>query len=156
MQVAKDRVVSIDYTLKDTEGTLLDSSEGRGPLAYLHGAGNIIPGLEQALEGQDNGASVEVTIEPSNAYGERDDNLIQDVPKQMFDSVDKVEPGMQFQAQTPNGAQLITVREVGDETVKVDANHPLAGVTLNFDVKVVDIRDATSEEVENGQPEQQQ
>ncbi len=156
MQVAKDRVVSIDYTLKDTDGTLLDSSEGRGPLAYLHGAGNIIPGLEQALEGQDNGASVEVTIEPSNAYGERDDNLIQDVPKQMFDSVDKVEPGMQFQAQTPNGAQLITVREVGDETVKVDANHPLAGVTLNFDVKVVDIRDATSEEVENGQPEQQQ
>ena len=156
MQVAKDRVVSIDYTLKDTEGTLLDSSEGRGPLAYLHGAGNIIPGLEQALEGQDNGASVEVTIEPSNAYGERDDNLIQDVPKQMFDSVDKVEPGMQFQAQTPNGAQLITVREVGDETVKVDANHPLAGVTLNFDVKVVDIRDATSEEVENGQPDQQQ
>ena len=156
MQVAKDRVVSIDYTLKDTDGTLLDSSEGRGPLAYLHGAGNIIPGLEQALEGQDNGASVEVTIEPSNAYGERDDNLIQDVPKQMFDSVDKVEPGMQFQAQTPNGAQLITVREVGDETVKVDANHPLAGVTLNFDVKVVDIRDATSEEVENGQPDQQQ
>lgn len=156
MQVAKDRVVSIDYTLKDTEGTLLDSSEGRGPLAYLHGAGNIIPGLEKALEGQNNGDSVEVTIEPGDAYGERDDNLIQDVPKQMFDSVDKVEPGMQFQAQTPNGTQVITVREVGDETVKVDANHPLAGVTLNFDVKVVDVRDASSQEVENGQPDQQQ
>ncbi|ABI57755.1 FKBP-type peptidyl-prolyl cis-trans isomerase [Alkalilimnicola ehrlichii MLHE-1] len=156
MQVAKDRVVSIDYTLKDTEGTLLDSSEGRGPLAYLHGAGNIIPGLEQALEGQNSGDSVEVTIEPGDAYGERDDNLIQDVPKQMFDSVEKVEPGMQFQAQTPNGTQVITVREVGDETVKVDANHPLAGVTLNFDVKVIDVRDASSEEVENGQPDQQQ
>ncbi|WP_421620773.1 FKBP-type peptidyl-prolyl cis-trans isomerase [Alkalilimnicola ehrlichii] len=156
MQVAKDRVVSIDYTLKDTEGTLLDSSEGRGPLAYLHGAGNIIPGLEQALEGQNSGDSVEVTIEPGDAYGERDDNLIQDVPKQMFDSVEKVEPGMQFQAQTPNGTQVITVREVGDEMVKVDANHPLAGVTLNFDVKVIDVRDASSEEVENGQPDQQQ
>ncbi|KAB7628329.1 FKBP-type peptidyl-prolyl cis-trans isomerase [Alkalilimnicola sp. S0819] len=152
MQIAKDTVVSIDYTLTDPQGTLLDSSEGREPLAYLHGARNIIPGLEKALEGKQAGDSVEVTIEPAEGYGERDDNLQQEVPKEMFEGVDQVQPGMQFQAQTPAGAQVVTVKDVQEQTVTVDANHPLAGVTLNFKVDVRDVRDASSEELEHGHP----
>lgn len=152
MQIAKDTVVSIDYTLTDPQGTLLDSSEGRDPLAYLHGARNIIPGLEKALEGKQAGDSVEVTVEPAEGYGERDDNLQQEVPKEMFEGVDQVQAGMQFQAQTPAGAQVVTVKDVQDQTVTVDANHPLAGVTLNFKVEVRDVRDAKAEELEHGHP----
>lgn len=152
MQVAKDKVVTIDYTLTDSEGTLLDSSEGREPLAYLHGANNIIPGLEKALEGKASGDSLKVTVEPKEGYGERDDNLQQEVPKEMFEGVDQVQPGMQFQAQTPAGTQIVTVKQVEDQTVTVDANHPLAGVTLNFQVDVREVREASSEELSHGHP----
>ncbi len=150
MQVAKDKVVSINYTLTDDQGTLLDSSKGREPLAYLHGAGNIIPGLEQALEGKSAGENLTVRVPPEEGYGERDDRLQQEVPREMFEGVDRVEPGMQFQAQTPAGTQIVTVRQVSDESVTVDANHPLAGVALNFEVDVVEVRDATDEELSHG------
>ena len=150
MQVAKDKVVSINYTLTDDQGTLLDSSKGREPLAYLHGAGNIIPGLEQALEGKSAGENLTVRVPPEEGYGERDDRLQQEVPREMFEGVDRVEPGMQYQARPPAGPQAETVRQVSDESVTVDANHPLAGVALNFEVDVVEVRDATDEELSHG------
>lgn len=150
MQVAKDKVVAIDYTLKDDEGTVLDSSEGREPLAYIHGAGNIIPGLERALEGKQAGDNVSVRVDPAEAYGERDDALTQAVPMQMFQGVENVEAGMRFQAQTSSGVQVVTVTKVEGDQVTVDANHPLAGVPLNFDVNVREVREATAEELSHG------
>ncbi|WP_018719372.1 FKBP-type peptidyl-prolyl cis-trans isomerase [Arhodomonas aquaeolei] len=150
MQISKDKVVAIDYTLKDNDGEVLDASPEGQPLQYLHGAGNIIPGLESALEGKAAGDDVSVTVEPAEAYGERDDRLQQEVPMEMFQGVDKVEPGMRFQAQTQAGTQVVTVAAVDGETVTVDANHPLAGQTLNFEVKVSEVREATDEELEHG------
>ncbi|MQM40143.1 FKBP-type peptidyl-prolyl cis-trans isomerase SlyD [wastewater metagenome] len=150
MQISKDKVVAIDYTLKDNDGEVLDASPEGQPLQYLHGAGNIIPGLENALEGKAAGDDVSVTVEPAEAYGQRDDRLQQEVPMEMFQGVDKVEPGMRFQAQTQAGTQVVTVAAVDGETVTVDANHPLAGQTLNFEVKVSEVREATNEELEHG------
>ena len=150
MPVEKNKVVSIDYTLTNPQGEVLDTSKGGEPLSYLHGVGQIIPGLETALEGKSQGDAVQAVIPPEHAYGARNDNLVQDVPRQAFAGVQTVVPGMQFQAQTSGGARVVTVVGVGDDTVKVDANHPLAGVTLHFDVNVVDVRDATPEELSHG------
>ncbi len=150
MQVSENKVVSFHYTLKDDAGEVLDSSEGRDPLTYLHGAGNIIPGLEKALEGKDAGDHVEVSVAPEEAYGNRNDALVQSVPRSAFEGVDEILPGMQFQAQTPNGVQILTVVKVEDDTVVVDGNHPLAGKTLHFSVDITDIRDATAEELAHG------
>ncbi|QNN22699.1 peptidylprolyl isomerase [Planctomycetales bacterium ZRK34] len=152
MQIAKDKVVMINYKLTDPDGQVLDSSEGRDPLAYLHGRGNIIPGLETALDGKSAGEQVQVTVEPAQAYGEKDDNLVQQVPLSKFEGVDKIEPGMQFTAQTQMGPRVISVTAVDEanDMVTVDANHPLAGVTLNFDVNIVEVREATAEELDHG------
>jgi FKBP-type peptidyl-prolyl cis-trans isomerase SlyD len=150
MQISKNKVVAIDYTLTDNDGNTLDTSANREPLKYIQGAGNIIPGLERALEGEESGSKVNVTVNPDEGYGQRDENLKQQVPRNLFEGVDTLEPGMQFQAQTEGGVQIITVAEVGEEEVLVDANHPLAGVTLNFDVDVVEVRDASEEELEHG------
>jgi FKBP-type peptidyl-prolyl cis-trans isomerase SlyD len=152
MSIAKDKVVSIDYTLTGQEGQVLDSSNGREPLAYLHGAGNIIPGLEQALEGKEPGDQLNVMVPPEQAYGPRDERLIQAVPRTSFQGAPNLEAGMQFQANTNMGPRLLTIVDVQPEQVTVDANHPLAGETLNFDVKVVEIRDATTEELTHGHP----
>lgn len=150
MQIAKNAVVAIDYTLTDGDGQVLDTSQGRGPLAYLHGAGNIIPGLEKALEGKAEGEKVNVSVPPEEGYGERDESLIQAVPKKMFAETAEPEPGMQFQAQGPDGARVLTILKVEDDQVTVDANHPLAGQELNFDVAVVNVREASEEELEHG------
>ena len=150
MQIAKDKVASIDYKLTDDAGSILDSSEGREPLFYLHGNGNLIAGLEEALEGKASGENLQVTIPPEKGYGIRNDALIQDVEKAMFQGVDNVEAGMQFQAQTEGGVQVFTVVSVEGESVKIDGNHPLAGETLHFDVTVREVRDATNEELEHG------
>lgn len=150
MQIANDVVVSIEYTLTDDQGTVIDSSVGGEPLTYLHGAGNIIPGLEGALEGKKVGDSFKVSVTPAEGYGEKDEGLLQVVPRGMFQGVDQVEVGMQFHAQTDHGMQVITVAGVEGDNVTVDGNHPLAGQNLNFDVKVVDIRVATGEELEHG------
>jgi FKBP-type peptidyl-prolyl cis-trans isomerase SlyD len=150
MKVADNTVVVIDYTLTNNEGQVIDSSEGAGPLAYLHGAGNIIPGLEDALLGKEAGDEVKASIEPANAYGERHDALKQEVPAELFSGVEKVEVGMQFQSETDQGPVLVTVTEVGEQTITVDGNHPLAGVHLNFDVNVREVREATAEELEHG------
>ncbi len=150
MKVADNTVVVIDYTLTNNEGQVIDSSEGAGPLAYLHGAGNIIPGLEDALLGKEAGDEVKASIEPANAYGERHEALKQEVPAELFSGVEKVEVGMQFQSETDQGPVLVTVTEVGDQTITVDGNHPLAGVHLNFDVNIREVREATQEELEHG------
>ena len=151
MQIALNMVASIDYTLTDDEGQVLDSSDGREPLSYLHGAGNIIPGLESALEGQSVGDSVSVKVPAAEAYGERDERLVQSVPRSVFEGIDTVEAGMRFQASDGSGRErVVTVTAVADETVTVDANHPLAGKPLNFEVAVVDVREATPAEIESG------
>jgi FKBP-type peptidyl-prolyl cis-trans isomerase SlyD len=150
MQIAKHTVVSIHYTLRNAAGEVLESSRDAEPLAYLHGVGGIIPGLETALEGKGSGESVRISVPPTEAYGERDEGLIQSVPKDRFSGVERVEPGMQFHAETDGGPRTVTVTGVEGETVTVDANHPLAGETLDFDVEVLEVREATSEEIDHG------
>lgn len=150
MQIANDVVASIEYTLTDDQGTVIDSSAGGEPLAYLHGAGNIIPGLEDALEGKVVGDAFKISILPADGYGEKNDDMQQVVPKEMFQGVDTIEVGMQFHAETDHGMQAITVVAVEGDTVTVDGNHPLAGQTLHFDVKVLEVRAATAEELEHG------
>ena len=149
MQIAKNTVATIDYTLTDPNGQVIDSSQGREPLAYLHGASNIIPGLENALEGKSQGETINVTIPPDQGYGQRDPALVQPVPRTNFKGINDIQPGMQFQAQTPQGARVVTVVAVDPENVTVDANHPLAGVELKFDVTVKGVREATQEELQH-------
>lgn len=150
MQIAANTVVSIHYTLTNAEGEQLDSSAGQEPLAYLHGASNIIPGLENALAGKTTGDKLSVTVAPEEGYGQLREELIQEVDRSNFEGIDVIEPGMQFMAQTPWGQQPVTVVKVQDDTVTLDGNHPLAGQTLSFEVEIVDIREATPEEVEHG------
>lgn len=151
MKIAGQCVVSFHYTLT-SDGVELDSSRERGPLTYLHGSGGIIPGLERALDGCEPGDDISVDLEPADAYGEVNEALISQVPRSAFDSVEKVEPGMQFQATDQRGAvQNIKVVEVKDESVVVDANHPLAGQALHFDVSVEGVRQPTEDELEQAQ-----
>jgi FKBP-type peptidyl-prolyl cis-trans isomerase SlyD len=150
MQVGKNKVVSIDYTLTNNQGQVLDTSKGREPLIYLHGVGGLIPGLESALEGKAAGENLVVTILPEQAYGLRDEGLVQSVPRQMFRGVEDIQAGMQFRAQGEAGMRVVTVVGVEGDQVKVDANHPLAGETLNFDVTVVNVREAMAEELGHG------
>ncbi|MEN8169141.1 MAG: peptidylprolyl isomerase [Pseudomonadota bacterium] len=150
MQISANMVVSIDYTLTDDQGAVIDSSEGRAPLAYIQGIGNIIPGLENALEGKAQGDSLKVSIAPADGYGERSDDLTQQVPKEMFEGADEIEVGSQFQTMSETGPQVVTVVAVNDEHITVDANHPLAGENLNFDVTIIEIREASAEELEHG------
>ncbi len=149
MQITDKKAASFHYTLTNEAGETLDSSAGAEPLTYLHGAGNIIPGLEQALEGKEAGEKFKVTIDAENAYGEKHPEMVQVVPKSMFDGM-AVEPGMQFQAQVSNGPGIITVIEVNGDEVTIDGNHPLAGEALTFEVEVTEVRDATDEELEHG------
>ena len=150
MKVAENAVVVIDYTLTDNEGEVIDSSEGAGPLAYLQGMGNIIPGLEAALLGKEAGDDVKASIEPKDAYGERVEDMKQEVPKELFGGIDNIELGMQFQSETDDGPVMVTVVAMGEEMITVDGNHPLAGVHLNFDVTIREVREASKEELEHG------
>ncbi|WP_104202485.1 FKBP-type peptidyl-prolyl cis-trans isomerase [Billgrantia saliphila] len=150
MQIAQNSVVKFHYTLTNDAGEVLDSSEGRQPLTYLHGAGNIIPGLEKQLEGHEVGEKLNVSVSPEEGYGEVQPQLVQEVPRDAFQGVEAVEPGMQFQAQTQGGPLMVTVTKVEGDTVTVDGNHPLAGQKLNFDVEIADVREASQEELEHG------
>lgn len=150
MQITDDKVVQFNYTLKNDDGQVLDTSDGKQPLAYLHGRKSIVPGLEAAMDGKAKGDSFNVDIAPADGYGERDPQMVQAVPRDKFQGVDEIQPGMQFQANTPAGPQVVTVTEVSDAEVTVDANHPLAGQTLHFDIDIVEVRDATPEELEHG------
>lgn len=152
MKIDDKCVVSFHYTLTDGEGVELDSSRGQEPLVYLHGAGGIIPGLENALSGKSPGEEFEITVPPAEAYGEVRPEMVQTVPHSAFQEVGgDVQPGMRFQAQGPGGqVQIVTVKSVSDEGVEVDANHPLAGQALHFDIKVEDVREATEDELSHG------
>jgi FKBP-type peptidyl-prolyl cis-trans isomerase SlyD len=150
MTIQKNTVVTIEYTLTDETGALIESSDGREPLTYLHGVGNIIPGLETSLEGKSPGETLKVSVPPADAYGEWDQGKIVDIPKTQFSGVDDVQVGMQFGVHSSAGEQIVTVTKVEGDNVTVDANHPLAGKTLNFDVKVVGVREPTSDELDHG------
>ena len=150
MQIAKGTVVSINYTLTDDSNNVIDSSAGGEPLAYIHGADNIIPGLEKALAGKTAGDRLEVSVSPQEAYGLRDEALAQVIPRDRFESAQDIEIGMQFQTPTSDGVSVVTVTGVDNENITVDANHPLAGMTLHFSVEVVAVRSATSEELDHG------
>jgi len=151
MSIKDNSAVSFHYSLTDDEGQQLDSSAGKEPLAYLHGAGNIIPGLENALTGKAVGDSMTVAVSAAEGYGEVQQELIQDVPRTSFQGVEQIEVGMQFEAQTGQGGTVpVTVTAVTDETVTVDGNHPLSGKNLSFDVSIEAVRDATAEELEHG------
>ncbi len=151
MLITSDKVVLIHYTLTNETGTVLDSSSGGEPLAYLQGKGNIIPGLEKALEGRQAGDKLNVRVEPVEGYGVRDAELVQQVPRRAFGSVKDVKPGMQFHAQGAHGQmRVVTVTRVQGDMVTVDGNHPLAGEVLVFDVEVAEVREATGEELEHG------
>ena len=149
MQITDKTAVSIHYTLTNPGGEQLDSSRGEEPLLYLHGAGNIIGGLEAALAGKSVGDSFTVTIPPADAYGELAPDMVQIVSKKMFDGMD-IEIGMQFHADVSHGSGVITITEINGDDVTVDGNHPLAGETLVFDVEVVDVRPATADEWAHG------
>ncbi|CAG9296649.1 FKBP-type peptidyl-prolyl cis-trans isomerase [Celerinatantimonas diazotrophica] len=148
MKIAENKVALIHYTVS-AQGAELDSSEGKEPLAYIAGQGFLVPGLEDALMGHEAGETLEVEVPADKAYGQRDDHLMQAVPKTMFEGMD-VEPGMQFRATTDNGEQTVMVLEVQDEEVVIDGNHPLAGMDLFFNVRIEQVRDATEEELQHG------
>lgn len=152
MKIAKSTVVTIDYTLTSDEGEVIDSSSGGEPLAYLHGFGNIVPGLENALDGRDEGESVSVKVAPGEGYGERDPELVHRATRAQFQGIDDLEVGMRFQARSGDEMTVVTVIGVEGDDVTLDANHPLAGVNLNFAVKIVGVRAATKVELEHGHP----
>lgn len=146
MEVSKNKVVSIHYTLKDNQGNVIDSSSEGNPLSYIHGNGSLIQGMEEGLEGKAEGDKFDLSIPPEKGYGEKHDNLVQKVPKSAFGDQD-VKPGMQFSTQD---GHTVTVSSVEPDGVTVDGNHPLAGMDLNFNIEVVDIREATKEEIDHG------
>ncbi|AUZ04461.1 MULTISPECIES: FKBP-type peptidyl-prolyl cis-trans isomerase [Vitreoscilla] len=149
MTVENGKVVSFHYTLTNAAGEVLDKSQEH-PMPYLHGAGNIIPGLEKELAGKVAGDKLTVNVPAAEAYGEYHEQLVNEVPREAFQGVDVIEPGMQFQAGTPEGVQIITVKAVEGDLVIVDANHPLAGEDLTFEVEIVEVREATEEETAHG------
>lgn len=152
MQVEKDTVVTIDYTLKDEKGHVLESSEGKEPLSYIHGNGMLIPGLESALEGRDPGETVSVQVPPEEGYGTRDDKLVGKLERSHFQGVDNLQEGMYFKAKTNGGERLFHITDITGDEVTVDGNHPLAGYTLDFEVDIKGVRTATEEELKQQGP----
>lgn len=149
MQVGADKAVTIHYTLRDDAGEVLDSSEGRDPMTYLHGAGNIVPGLEQALDGKQVGDEIKVKVAPADGYGEHDEANVRNVPRRRLPE-GKIVPGMRLRLETEHGPMIVVVTAVQGDYATIDGNHPLAGKTLHFEVKVVEVRDATAEERTHG------
>lgn len=150
MKIESNSVVTLHYVLKNNEGSIIDQSDD-GSFLYLHGAMNIIPGLENALTGKTAGDELTVKVSPEEGYGIKEDDRIQEVPKEMFEGNEQIEVGTQFHAQSPDGqAVVVTVVEVKDDVVVIDGNHALAGVELNFDVKIIDVRAASEEEITHG------
>lgn len=150
MQISKGKVAIIDYVLKGDNGEVLDASKN-GDFAYLHGADNIISGLEDALEGKQVGDELQVRVEPKDGYGARDPDRVQVVPRDMFEADDEIEAGIEFHAESPEGRMMIVkVTAVDGDEITIDGNHAMAGIDLHFNVSVIDVRDATEEEIEHG------
>lgn len=150
MQISKNSVVTINYILKNDQGEVLDESQDNSFL-YMHGAGGIIPGLEKQMEGKSMGDEFSAHIEAADGYGERDDSMVQVVAREMFESDHPIEEGIQFHAESPEGDMLtVTVTKIDGDNITIDGNHPLAGIALNFDIKIAEIREASAEEIEHG------
>jgi FKBP-type peptidyl-prolyl cis-trans isomerase SlyD len=150
MSIQKDSVVTLHYTLKDDAGAVIDSSDGGEPLAYLHGHGNLVTGLERELTGKVPGDKLDVKITPADGYGEYDAAMVQRVPRRQLKGIAKIYVGLKLHAQTPEGPREVTVTQVLGDTVTIDSNHPLAGKNLNFAIDIVAVRAATAEELEHG------
>jgi FKBP-type peptidyl-prolyl cis-trans isomerase SlyD len=150
MQIGDRTVASFHYTLTNDAGQVIDSSADRAPLTYLHGAGNIVPGLEKEMIGRQAGDVFNVVVAPEEGYGMPNPMMVQVVPKEHFQGVDTLEVGMEFQAHTPQGPMSVAIAKIDGEEVTVDANHPLAGQTLHFAIEVTDVRDASLEELSHG------
>jgi FKBP-type peptidyl-prolyl cis-trans isomerase SlyD len=150
MQIADNSVVSFHYTLTDDQGQVIDSSEGREPLTYMHGSGQIVPGLEKVMTGRAAGDQFKVDVTPEEGYGVHHPELAQELPREAFQGVEDIQPGMQFQGHGPQGVINVTVTKVDGDTVHIDGNHPLAGQTLHFDIEVTEVRAATAEEISHG------
>ena len=150
MQIAQNSVAAFHYTLTDDKGQVIDSSQGREPLTYLHGSGQIVPGLEKQMEGRQAGDKFDAHVAPEEGYGVHHAELMQEVPKSAFQGVEDIQPGMQFQGRGPQGEINVTVSRVEGDTVFIDGNHPLAGQTLHFAIEVTDVRAASEEELAHG------
>jgi FKBP-type peptidyl-prolyl cis-trans isomerase SlyD len=150
MSISPDQVVSIHYTLRDDSGEVIDRSADDEPLSYLHGHGNLIPGLERELTGRQPGDRLQVKITPADGYGEYDRELVQQVPRRTLKGIADLRVGMRLQAQSSDGARAVTVTQVSGDLVTLDGNHPLAGKNLNFEVEVAAVRPATEEELAHG------
>ena len=150
MQIGERTVATFHYTLTDAAGKVIDSSDGRAPLSYLHGAGNIVPGLEKEMSGKKQGDTFNVVVAPEEGYGMPNPMMIQVVPREAFQGVETLEVGMEFQAQTPQGPMSVAIAKIEGDEVTVDGNHPLAGQTLHFAIEVTDVRDASLEELTHG------
>ncbi|HEY5793090.1 MAG TPA: peptidylprolyl isomerase [Chthoniobacterales bacterium] len=150
MQITIGKVVSIDYTLTDDRQQTLDSSAGGEPLVYLHGVGQLIAGLENELEGKRAGETLKVKVPPAEGYGLRDESKVGVIPRAQIQGAGNLRVGAQLQASSPDGSQILTITKVEDDQITVDANHPLAGENLHFDVTIRDVRDATPEEASHG------
>ena len=150
MIVEKEKAVSINYVLTNDSDEMLDSTQHQAPMVYLHGASNILPGLEDALEGKSIKSRVRKIIPAEEGYGKNNPELIQTVPLSTFPNSEKIEAGTQFELETSYGTRLATIAKIENGEVTIDMNHPLAGQNLHFDVEIVDIRDATAEEIDKG------
>jgi FKBP-type peptidyl-prolyl cis-trans isomerase SlyD len=148
MTIQEKTYVEIEYSLTLNSGDVVDSSTPDKPLGFIYGAQQIIPGLEKKLQGMATGESATLVVEPAEAYGERDEELVKELPREHFPEGMDIQTGMIFQASTPGGPATLKVLEVAEEKVKADFNHPMAGERLSFDVKVVNVREATAEELE--------
>lgn len=150
MTVARNRVVSIEYTLTDADGSVIDTSRGDEPISYVHGAGTLVDALEAAMEGKGPSDTVSLTLPPEKAYGVRDDSIVFTVPRSQFSAGEDPEIGMQVVLPGDGDGEVVTVVATNEDEVTVDGNHPLAGLTLTFDVEILDVREATAEEIEHG------
>lgn len=151
MTVKKDKVVEMHYTLKNDANEVIDTSKGQEPMPFLHGHGNIVPGLEKAIEGMKVGESCDVSVEAKEGYGEYHTGGVQEIPMEALQGIPELKVGLELQSQDENGnAFIVMVKEIGKDTVTVDANHPLAGQTLHFNVSIENVRDATEDELKHG------
>ncbi|MDD5754910.1 MAG: peptidylprolyl isomerase [Methylococcales bacterium] len=149
MQVSNNTAVSIHYTLTKDDGEVIDSSIGHEPLSYLHGTGSIIAGLEKVLHDKHVGDRFTANIPASDAYGQIFEDRIQVISREMFEGIDNIEVGMQFHADVSEGPGIVSVIAIDGENITIDGNHPLAGMPLNFDIEVIEVRPATAEEIEH-------
>ena len=150
MQIGERTVATFHYTLTDDAGKVIDSSANGAPLTYLHGAGNIVPGLEKEMTGRSAGDSFDVQVSPEEGYGQHEPQLVQVVPREAFQGVDDLQVGMEFQAHTAHGPMSVAIANIDGDAVTVDGNHPLAGQTLHFAIEVTAVRDASLEELTHG------